>query len=455
MAKDKTEFVCDECGYNTTNWMGRCTSCGAWNTLREVSQEERDVVRSDQNQNLSGIAEPIPVTEIGNRERFRFSTTIEEFDRVLGGGIVQGSLVLFGGAPGIGKSTLMLQTAYLFCLEYGKVLYVSGEESSRQIKLRAERLNTLNDNLLIAAETNYEKIEGTICNGDYSLIIVDSIQTIYGGNADSTPGSISQIKEVSSRLQKVAKKLEIPVFLIGHITKKGDLAGPRVLEHLVDTVLKLEGDRNHRYRLLRTAKNRYGSTREMGVFRMESSGIKEVKNPSRLFLEGRPKGEPGSVIVPVIEGSRTILVEVQALISGAAFSAPQRVTTGLDNKRVSILLAVLEKKLGFNFRDQDVHLNITGGITVKEPALDLGIITAVISSYRDSALEPDVAVVGEVGLTGEVRGISRIEMRIKELRKMGFKNIILTDDNLRDLESTTSIDMIGIRKISEVVDILF
>ncbi|MFW5996152.1 MAG: DNA repair protein RadA [Halanaerobiaceae bacterium] len=453
MAREKTVFICNECGYKTTNWMGRCTGCGAWNSLQEVSSEEQESGINEQK--VAETVDPVPVTDIGDRERFRLSSGIDEFDRVLGGGVVQGSLILFGGAPGIGKSTLMLQIAYLFSRQYGEVLYISGEESARQIKLRADRLSTLDDNLFIAAETEYEKIEQIIRTGDYSLVIVDSIQTIYGRNSESTPGSVSQIKDVSTGLQKAAKELGVPVFLIGHITKKGELAGPRVLEHLVDTVLRLEGDRNHRYRILRAVKNRYGSTREMGVFRMKSSGIEEVKNPSRLFLEGRPEGEPGSVIVPVIEGSRTVLVEVQALISGAAFSAPQRVTTGLDNKRVSILLAVLEKKLGFNFRDQDVHLNITGGITVKEPALDLGIITAIVSSYRDMALDANLAVVGEVGLTGEVRGISRIKMRIKELKKMGFKTILLPQDNLKDLDFSPAINMLGIRKISEVMDTLF
>ncbi|MFW5984638.1 MAG: DNA repair protein RadA [Halanaerobiaceae bacterium] len=451
MAKSKKKFYCEDCGFESPNWMGRCSNCGSWNSMQEIiDSENKKNVQVDEN-----TRQPIPINKIESPESSRMLSGIGELDRVLGGGVVSGSLILLGGAPGIGKSTLVLQAASLFSKQYGKVLYISAEESGRQVKLRAQRLKAVHENLLVLAETEFNKIEGLLKKNDYQLVIVDSIQTIYDSRNDSAPGSISQIKEITNILLKIAKSREVPVFLIGHITKKGELAGPRVLEHLVDAVLQFEGDRNYRFRILRAIKNRFGSTNEIGVFSMTGEGIKEVKNPSQVFLEERTEPVSGSVIAPVLEGSRIMLVEVQALVSAAAFSAPQRVTTGLDNKRISILLAVLEKKAGFSFQGQDVHLNITGGLKVSEPALDLPIITSIISSDRDFALPPKLALAGEIGLSGEIRAVNQIKKRIKEAKKMNFKQIIIPEGNLKNLDFDPEIDLKGVSNIREVLDLLF
>ena len=451
MARKKKHFYCKDCGFETPNWMGRCTNCGSWNSF--VEKEEND--SSQIKEAVGDLKQPISIDEIKSSASIRRSTGIDELDRVLGGGIVSGSLVLLGGAPGIGKSTLVLQAAFLFSSTYGKVLYVSAEESGRQIKARARRLQAVHEDLLVLPETNFRNIEQQLKENNYELVIIDSIQTIYDPGNDSVPGSISQIKEMTNILLKIAKAQEVPVILIGHVTKKGELAGPRAMEHLVDVVLQFEGDRNYQYRILRAIKNRYGSTNEIGVFSMESTGIVEVKNPSQVFLQERPKGVSGSVIAPVREGSRIILVEVQALVSGAAFSTPQRVTTGLDSGRISILLAVLEKKAGFSFQNQDVHLNITGGLKVSEPALDLPIIMAIISSERDFSLPPDLAVVGEVGLSGEIRAVSQIEKRITEARKMDFKELLIPGGNLNNLDFDPDINIKGVKKIQEVISLFF
>ncbi len=453
MARDKTYYVCKECRFETPNWMGRCTNCGAWNSFVEVDSGD-----SDKNpvQSKEVQVSPSPITRVKQGMQTRFPSGIKELDRVLGGGVVAGSLILLGGAPGIGKSTLVLQVAFLFCNKYGKVLYVSGEESPGQLKLRAKRLGTLADNLLVLGETEFDQISKLINReDDYNLIVIDSIQTVYDSRLDSAPGSISQVKEITNQLIKLAKQKEIPIILIGHVTKQGNLAGPKVLEHLVDTVLQFEGDQNYVYRILRAAKNRFGSTNEIGVFEMKESGMKEIPNPSQLFLAERPRDVAGSVIVPVIEGSRTILVEVQALISSAAFSTPQRLTTAMNNKKISMLLAVLEKKAGFNFQSQDVHLNITGGLKVNEPALDLGMITAIISSYQDYSLSPDLAVVGEVGLAGEIRAVGQIKKRFKELKKTGFKEVIIPAGNLKSLDFDPEINLKGVKDIHEVMNTIF
>jgi len=449
MAKEKTYYTCKNCGFKSENWMGRCTNCGAWNSF----VEELDNANIDNNKNIE--LNPYPITEIKTDSRTRYATGIDEFDRVLGGGIVSGSLLLLGGAPGIGKSTLILQVAFLFSNQFKKILYISGEESIQQIKMRAERLNTLSDNLYVISETNFAGIKSHITMNDYKLVIIDSIQTVYEPGIDSSPGSISQIKGIAGELLKIAKKSNVTIIVLGHVTKDGYLAGPKVLEHLVDTVLHFEGDRNYSYRILRSVKNRFGATNEIGVFAMNESGMEAVANPSQLFIEERPEGVPGSVIVPVIEGSRTILIEVQALISSSAFASPRRLATGVSKKRISILLAVLEKRAGFNFQNYDAHLNIVGGLKIDEPALDLGIVTSIISSSKDYSLPGSVSVVGEVGLAGEIRAVSNIEKRINELKKIGFKRVLIPGGNTKKLDFIPDLDIIGVSDIKEVMDILF
>lgn len=453
MAKAKKYYLCQECGYRSVKWMGKCSNCGSWDSFEEVIEDKSK--KQNQNNINREEKEPQPITSISSVKRQRLKTNITELDRVLGGGIVSGSLVLLGGAPGIGKSTLILQVASLFSRKYGKTLYLSGEESGPQIKMRAERLNCMEDNLHILDERDYLVLENHISKKqDYALIVVDSIQTVHIPELDAAPGNITQIKEVTNRLLKLAKTTGIPIVLIGHVTKEGELAGPRVLEHLVDTVLQFEGDNYHMYRMLRAKKNRFGSTNEIGVFEMKEDGIKEVANPSSFFINERPADVSGSIITPVLEGSRVLLVEVQSLVTDAAFSSPQRLTKGVDYKRLSLLLAVLEKRLGVNFKDQDVNLNITGGINVEEPGLDLAIIAAVISSYKDTALDNKTAVIGEVGLAGEVRAVGQIEKRINELKKLSFEKIIVPAANAKNLAFDPEIKIDAVKDIAEFIKII-
>jgi len=448
MARNAVNYICQECGYNTTKWMGRCTQCDAWNSFKEVANSDSKTI------NVTIKSEVHSISKITTGANSRYTTGIQELDRVLGGGIVSGSLILLGGAPGIGKSTLILQAASLFSKNYKKVLYISGEESASQIKIRADRLDAVDDELYILAETEFDQITAHLNKDKYSLVVVDSIQTIFDPRLDSAPGSISQVKQITNSLMKIAKTRDIPIVLIGHVTKEGDLAGPRVLEHLVDAVLQFEGERSYSYRLLRAVKNRFGSTNEVGVFEMNNKGMKEILNPSQIFLEERPKGASGSIVAPVIEGSRPLLVEVQALVSPSTFSSPQRATTGVDYKRVTILIAVLEKKLGINFQAKDVHINITGGFRIDEPALDLAIITAIISSEKDKALPANMAVVGEVGLAGEVRAVANILQRINELKKLGFNKIILPQGNIKGLDFDPELNVIGINNIHDLAKIV-
>lgn len=449
MSKNIINYVCEECGYSSRKWMGRCPQCQAWNSFQE------ELIRNDRgNNNITINNELLPISRVESGEEIRYKTGIQELDRVLGGGIVSGSLILLGGAPGIGKSTLVLQVASLFSKKYNKVLYVSGEESAAQIKIRAGRINALNDNLFVLAETYFDQILAHINKEKYSLVIIDSIQTISDPDLNSSPGSVSQIKEITNSLMKVAKSKGVPIILVGHVTKEGELAGPRVLEHLVDAVLQFEGDRSYSYRILRAIKNRFGSTNEVGVFEMRNTGMEEVLNPSLLFLEERPRDVSGSVIVPVMEGSRPILVEVQALVSSATFSVPQRAATGVDYKRVMMLLAVLEKKLGIVFQNKDVHINITGGFRINEPALDMGVVTAIISSHGDLPIPDNMAVVGEIGLAGEVRAVSNISQRISELKKIGFEKIVLPQGNLKGLETEKEIRLLAISNIHDLFKIV-
>ena len=446
MSRNKLIYICGNCGYQTTKWLGRCPSCSQWNTFSE--QREAELKK----EKVAIRINPAPITKIEAGARPRFSSGFGELDRVLGGGIVNGSLVLLGGAPGIGKSTLILQVASLFSKGEQQVLYISGEESAAQIKMRASRLAALSDNLLVLPETEFDQIAAIIASANYGLVVIDSIQTIYDPAIDSAPGSINQVREITKHLIKIAKKREIPIFLIGHVTKEGELAGPRVLEHLVDTVLQFEGDRNYAYRILRALKNRFGPTNEVGVFEMKNDGMEEVLNPSQLFLEERPAGVAGSIIVPVMEGSRPLLIEVQSLVSPGAFSVPQRLTTGVDHKRVNMLLAVLEKKAGIAFAHLDVHINITGGFKVEEPALDLGLVAAIVSSHHELALPAGLAVIGEIGLAGEVRAISQIQSRLKELKKIGFTEVILPGGNLKGLDLDPALQLNGIKNIHQLID---
>lgn len=447
MARNRSDYICKECGYNSTKWMGRCPQCNSWNSLQEEKLK-------NQVQQVTISSEVRPISKIDSGVRSRYKTGIQELDRVLGGGIVSGSLILLGGAPGIGKSTLILQAASLFSKEYKKVIYISGEESAAQIKIRAKRLNAINDELYILSETDFDQIFAHLNKDKYNLVIIDSIQTISDPDLGSAPGSISQVKEITNSLMKIAKTKDLPIILIGHVTKEGELAGPRILEHLVDAVLQFEGERNYSYRLLRAIKNRFGSTNEVGVFEMGNFGMKEILNPSQLFLEERPGNVSGSIIVPVIEGSRPLLIEIQALVSTATFSAPQRATTGVDYKRVTMLIAVLEKKLGINFQTKDVHINVTGGFRIEEPALDLGIVSAIISSHKDISLSANMAVVGEVGLAGEVRAVSNINQRVNELKKLGFDKIVLPQGNIKGLEFNPELKILGIKNIHDLLNIV-
>ncbi|MCK8825823.1 DNA repair protein RadA [Fuchsiella alkaliacetigena] len=456
MAKKKSRYVCQECGYESLKWNGKCSGCGMWNTLVEEAynddkNEEVDL-SSFQPQGQVSRVDKIQATEVT-----RFATKIKELDRVLGGGIVPGSLILIGGAPGIGKSTLLLQISDRIASEYGRVLYISAEESEYQVKLRADRLKVTDSELYILAETNYFLIEKEIKDIEPDLVVVDSIQTIYDPDYDSAPGSVSQVRECAAKLMRLAKTENIPVFLVGHITKKGSIAGPKVLEHMVDTVLYFDDEQHHLYRVLRAAKNRFGSTNEIGIFEMKQQGLVEVLNPSQRFVSERPSEVSGSVIVASIEGSRPILVEVQALVSSANFGTPSRMTSGVDHKRVSLILAVLEKKVGLQVQDQDVYINIAGGMKVDEPGIDLGIAIAVISSLRDFSLADDLLVIGELGLSGEVRAVAQIERRIKEAKKLGFNKFLIPNSNYDSLEIGSEInkDILGISQITEVLDLVF
>jgi len=454
MPKIKTHYVCQSCGYQAPKWLGKCPGCQAWNTFIEerVAEEkapERDLFGFEIN------AVPTPITEIVAEEKGRLQIGIGEFDRVLGGGIVLGSVVLVGGDPGIGKSTLLLQAMHCLASNEEKVLYVSGEESLQQTKMRADRLGVSSPHLFVVSETSVEKILQDIQTVRPSVVVVDSVQTISSSDLPSTPGSISQVREVASRLLYMAKNLSIPVFLIGHVTKEGFIAGPKVLEHMVDTVLYIEGESTHSFRILRAAKNRFGSTHEIGVFEMKDSGLTEVRSPSEFFLSERALSASGSLVLPSMEGSRPILVEVQALVVSTNFGMPRRTAQGVDTNRVSLLAAVMEKRLGFHLFNQDIFLNIAGGMQVEEPAADLAVISAIASSFRDKPIDPGMVVFGEVGLGGEVRGISQPELRIKESTKLGFKRCLLPEQNREKMKGEREIELIGVKTVQEAIEKLF
>jgi DNA repair protein RadA/Sms len=434
--------------------MGKCPDCSTWDSFVEErlsTASNQRVVRS-----ISGAQTgPVPIDSIELGTEIRLHTEIQEFDRVLGGGLVPGTLVLIGGDPGIGKSTLMLQVLYGLAVQGNKVLYVSGEESIRQIRLRSKRLKTVSPNMLVVSEVEVESILSMIENTKPAVIVIDSIQTMFNADLGSAPGSISQVRESTVRLMLMAKKSGIPTLLVGHVTKDGAIAGPKLLEHMVDTVLYFEGDSNHIFRILRAVKNRFGSTNEIGVFEMKDSGLDEVANPSAVFLSERPAGAPGSAVTASMEGTRPILVELQSLASATNFGTPRRTILGLDANRVALLTAVMEKKLGMHLMGFDIFMNVAGGVKVVEPAMDVAIVAAVASSFLDKPIADGTVVLGEIGLTGEVRAIGQVDTRLSESRKMGFTRCLVPHSNLKRLPDIEGIDIAGVKTVSEVVENLF
>jgi DNA repair protein RadA/Sms len=453
MAKLKVKFVCQECGYESPKWMGKCPGCHVWNRMAE--EVERPV--------RSGVPSGLPanqpkaesIKEIDLAQEPRISTGTAETDRVLGGGIVAGSLVLVGGDPGIGKSTLLLQTSFHLAEKGLKVLYVSGEESPQQIKLRADRLHLISPNLFILSETDLTQIETQIAAVRPDFLIIDSIQTIFHPAVGTTPGSVGQVRECTGHLLRIAKTSGIATFIVGHVTKEGAIAGPRMLEHMVDAVLYFEGERHHTYRILRAVKNRFGSTNEMGIFEMREEGLVEIGNPSEMFLSERSQGAPGSAVVAAVEGTRPVLVEIQALVSPTAFGTPRRNANGIDHNRVSMIMAVLEKRMGLYVGSQDAYVNVAGGVRLDEPAVDLGVALALASSFKDTGMGPNDIFIGEVGLAGEIRGVSRIEQRVKEAQKLGFTRCIIPAKNLRGWTPPAGIEVVGVDSIQQAFQIVF
>jgi DNA repair protein RadA/Sms len=448
--KQKTVYTCQQCGLQSPKWLGKCPDCNQWNTL----VEEQQPVARGRGGGVPAAARPQRLAEVASTEEDRLCCGIAELDRVLGGGVVPGSFILIGGDPGIGKSTLLLQAADRLA-RCGSILYVTAEESIRQVKLRGERLGVSADPLYLLAETSLEAIFDRVKELKPAFLVVDSIQTIFTGALESAPGSVSQVRECAGRLMHLAKGEGIPTFIVGHVTKDGAIAGPRVLEHMVDTVLYFEGDPGHPYRILRAVKNRFGSTNEIGVFEMKEAGLAEVANPSELFLAERPEGAAGSAVVPSLEGSRPILVELQALVSGASFGTPRRTTMGIDHGRVSLLVAVLEKKVGLSLLSQDIFLNVAGGVRLDEPAVDLGVVAALASSHLNRPIPPRTILFGEVGLAGEVRAVSRPELRIKEAARLGFDRCFLPAGNLKSLEAPAGMELIGVRSAAEALEGVF
>lgn len=464
MAKQPaTIYVCQNCGRQERKWLGRCPDCGEYSSF--VEEKFRPSPQAVGKVSATGAAristnsfrevKPISYSEIESQDDMRTSSGIAEFDRVLGGGIVAGSLVLIGGSPGIGKSTLVIQVADQLSKNNTRILYVSGEESERQIKMRGERLNLNADNLFLLPETNLEAILGEVEKLQPDALIVDSIQTVFSPSVESAPGSVSQVREVAGQMMIFAKATGTPVFLIGHVTKEGSIAGPKALEHIVDTVLYFEGDRHHNHRIIRATKNRFGAANEIGIFEMTGEGLKAVGNPSQVFLQERPEGASGSVVTVCMEGTRPMLVEVQALVTGTKFGTGRRMAQGFDYNRTSLLIAVLEKRVGLQLANDDVFINVAGGLEIDEPAADLGVIAAIASSFRNLQIPPDTAVFGEVGLTGEVRGVLQAEARAREAQTLGFKKLILPASNKKGLEKLLGMRVVGVKNLDEALDELF
>lgn len=457
MAKDpQTIFVCQNCGRQARKWIGQCPDCGEWNTYVEERFRPSAAAAT-----AGGVASryrdtsPIAFDTIESQDESRTASGIAEFDRVLGGGIVAGSLVLIGGAPGIGKSTIVLQIAHSLSRDGLKILYVSGEESERQIKMRGERLGIDAENLFVLPETNLQSILAQTETLRPDMVIVDSIQTVFSEKIESAPGSVSQVRDVAGQFMLFAKQTGTPVFLTGHVTKEGSIAGPKTLEHIVDTVLYFEGDRHHNHRIIRATKNRFGAANEIGVFEMTNEGLVPVANPSELFLQERPENATGSVVTVCMEGTRPLLVEIQALVSSTKFGSGRRMTQGYEQNRASLLIAVLEKRLGFQLAGDDVFLNVAGGMEIDEPAADLGVIAAIASSYRNLQIPPEIALFGEIGLTGEVRGVLQAQSRAREAQTLGFKKLILPESNKKGLEKLLGIRVVGVKNLEEALDEIF
>ncbi|OON95849.1 MAG: DNA repair protein RadA [Candidatus Epulonipiscioides saccharophilum] len=450
MSKIKTVYVCQSCGYESAKWLGKCPSCQEWSSMIEETIQET----KNKNTSTSDGSIPVKLAEIILTEENRITTGLDELDRVLGGGLVQGSLILVGGDPGIGKSTLLLQICQTLGELNNKVLYISGEESCAQIKLRAQRLQVDTNNLFLLSEIIMSNIQTNILKHKPKLVIIDSIQTMYDSDIASAPGSVSQVRQVTHTLMQIAKSYNITIFIVGHVTKEGSLAGPRVLEHMVDTVLYFEGERHASFRILRAVKNRFGSTNEIGVFEMIDKGLVEVKNPSELMLSGRALNCSGSIVSCGLEGTRPMLIEIQALTSPTKFGMPRRTSTGFDYNRMVVLIAVLEKRLGFNISSQDVYVNITGGLKINEPALDLAVVFAITSSFKNKILDPYIVVFGEVGLSGEIRAISMPEKRILEAKKLGFKCTIIPHSNKIKLPQIDGIEIIGVDRIDKAMSLI-
>jgi len=454
--KNVSVFFCQECGNETSKWSGQCPACGAWNTLVE------EIVDKTSIKTRAKVADvrPTKLIDVKASNEQRISTSIQEFDRVLGGGIVPGSMILVGGDPGIGKSTLLLQTCQKLCSSNINVMYVSGEESLQQIKIRADRIGKFNDKLDLLCETNLDTVKAVVEREKPTVLIIDSIQTMYNETVSSAPGSVSQVRESTSVLMEIAKVQGIAVFIVGHVTKEGTVAGPRVLEHMVDTVLYFEGDRHASYRILRGVKNRFGSTNEIGVFEMRDIGLSEVKNPSAVMLDGRPENATGSIVTCSMEGTRPILVEIQSLVSKTAFEIPRRMATGCDYNRVNLLVAVLERmrdskanrSCGIFLGRSDIYVNIAGGIRINEPAIDLAIAMAIYSSEKDISIDAKTIIFGEIGLSGEVRSVSMAEQRVREAKKLGFEKVIIPNSNLQSVGSVLGIEVIGVSNVKEAVD---
>ncbi len=453
MAKVKTAFFCSSCGTQFSKWLGQCTSCKQWNTIVEevVQKEEKVAWQTKSSTGMKRASKPLLINEIDSTQEIRMNTLDQELNRILGGGIVPGSMILLGGEPGIGKSTLLLQLSLK--LPY-KVLYVSGEESQKQIKMRAERINPNNNSCYILTETNTQNIFKQVEAVEPDILIIDSIQTLHTDYIEASAGSISQIKETTAELIKFAKETSTPVILIGHITKDGNIAGPKILEHMVDTVLQFEGDRNHVYRILRALKNRFGSTAELGIYEMLGSGLREVSNPSEILLSNREEELSGTAIASTLEGMRPLMIEIQALVSTAVYGTPQRSATGYNLKRLNMILAVLEKRAGFRLGMKDVFLNVTGGITVDDPAIDLAVVASILSSNEDEAISKDICFAGEVGLSGEIRPVNRVDQRIQEAEKLGFAKIFVSKYNKITYQSK-NIKVVLVSKIEELVSMLF
>ncbi len=449
MARIKTFFTCQQCGFQSPKWLGKCPDCNQWNTLAEEQSQPPQGSRA-----LAAPGKPQKLGEITSTAEDRVSCGLAELDRTLGGGLVPGSLILVGGDPGIGKSTLLLQAVDQLA-KSDTALYVTAEESTRQVKLRAERLGSTAENLYLLAETSLEQIRKRVTELKPGYLVIDSIQTIFTNAVESAPGSVSQVRECAGQLMLQAKGEGIPTFLVGHVTKDGAIAGPRVLEHMVDTVLYFEGDPGQPYRILRAVKNRFGSTNEIGVFEMRESGLREVANPSELFLAERPEKNPGSVVVPALEGTRPILVELQALVSGSSFGTPQRTAIGIDHKRMALLIAILDKKVELQLAGQDIFVNVAGGVRLDEPAVDLATIAALASSHLNRAVEPQTVIFGEVGLTGEIRAVSQPELRVKEAARLGFTRCILPHGSLKNINAPKGMKLVGIRHANELMEQIF